>query len=58
VQAAAQEALSVAECDQALRRLRIRLHAKGLAEYERALVREDIDEWLDRRLMCEALEKE
>jgi hypothetical protein len=50
--------LTVDECDRALRRLRIRLHAKGLAEYEVALLREDIDEWLDRRLMCEALEPE
>lgn len=47
------EMLTVAECDIQLRRLRIRLHQKDLAEYEVALLRDDIDEWLERRLLCQ-----
>ncbi len=44
--------LTVADCDQQLRRLAIRLENQQLAEYEVALLREDIDEWLERRLLC------
>ena len=48
--------LTVAICDLTLRRLAQRLRNPELADYEVALLREDIDEWLERRLLCQIAE--
>ena len=53
MQATENPPVTLGDCDKQLRRLVKCLAHPGLAEYERAIIREEIDEWLECRLLCQ-----